>query len=628
MKSKKLIRSLLFSSVLSLLSVNSLGIFYTSNQSAQKRANKIKAASSQEIVLNVYNSEDYIAEEEKDDDGKVISKGVIHEFEDYRKEEKGVNIRVSYSCFDTMENMLSQLKMGSEYDLVCASDYIIEKRIKDDLVVPFETKEEFNADPYSSTLNYKNYASPFIRDKLSKIKREDKNGNPIDGNFNQYARDYRWGTLGILYNPEFKKLSQRDITPEERDKDRKDWASLWDKKYENRVSIKDSRRDTYAAGILYTYQDDFTLDGKEEEGFKTLLKKYNDGVYTAEEYNNKFSRLFNLCDDTTIESVEANLKTLRDNAYGFEVDSGKTDRAKGQYFAINLAWSGDAAWARSQADEFNEEHYKNYPNDKEFEPVTLKYTIPTLGGNIWCDCWARPKAVEKRGNKEYAQDFVDFLSDPEIAEENRDWIGYTPAIGSDTILDYIKENFGDVRYEENEDGEYEFHPEYLDDYTLVDPDKIDSLTDEEKENSIYKRDVSYFFKGTLETYSEEDCVIYLPASERNRTFDTSYPEESLLPSLSIRNDYGTQNDKITQRWRRVKNKFLPTWIYILVLVLILGGIGFWIYSIVYKRIRQKERHERKKQRQVLQKQRIKEVEKIKKEEKRLTKKRKPEEKKS
>ena len=151
---------------------------------------------------------------------------------------------------------------------------------------------------------------------------------------------------------------------------------------------------------------------------------------------------------------------------------------------------------------------------------------------------------------------------------------------------------------------------------------------EEKENSIYKRDVSYFFKGTLETYSEEDCVIYLPVSERNRTFDTSYPEESLLPSLSIRNDYGTQNDKITQRWRRVKNKFLPTWIYILVLVLILGGIGFWIYSIVYKRIRQKERHERKKQRQVLQKQRIKEVEKSKKEEKRLTKKRKPDEKKN
>ena len=102
----------------------------------------------------------------------------------------------------------------------------------------------------------------------------------------------------------------------------------------------------------------------------------------------------------------------------------------------------------------------------------------------------------------------------------------------------------------------------------------------------------------------------------------------MLPSLSIRNDYGTQNDKITQRWRRVKNKFLPTWIYILVLVLILGGIGFWIYSIVYKRIRQKERHERKKQRQVLQKQRIKEAEKSKKEEKRLTKKRKPEEKKS
>lgn len=628
MKSKKAIRSLLFVSVLSLLSVNSYGIFDSANKSAIKRQNRIKAANSQEVVLNVYNSEDYIVEEDKDDNGNVISKGVIKEFEAYRKEEKGINVRVSYSCFDTRENRLSQLKMGSEYDLVCASDYIIEKRIKDNLVVPFETNEEFASDSYSSTPNYKNYASPFIKEKLSKIKREDKDGNPIEGDFNQYARDYRWGTLGILYNPEFKKLSQRHITPEERDKDRKDWASLWNEKYEKRVSIKDSRRDTYAAGILYTYENDFTLDGVEEEGFKTLQKKYNDGEYTSDEYNEKFSRIFNLCDDTTITNVEANLKALRDNAYGFEVDSGKTDRAKGQYFAINLAWSGDATWARSQADEFNEEHRENYPNDTEFEPVTLKYTIPTLGGNIWADCWARPKAVEKRGNKELAQSFVDFISSPDIAEENRDWIGYTPAIGSDAILDYLKENYGDVRYEENEDGEIEYHPENLDNYTIVDADQIDSLTDEEKENSVYKRDVSYFFKGTLDEYSEEDCIFYLPVSEKDRRFDASYPDESLLPSLAIRNDYGTQNDKITQRWRRVKNKFLPTWIYVLVLVLILAGIGLWIYSVMYKRIKQKERHDRKKQRQLIQKQRIKEVEKNKKEEKRLTKKRKVEEKKN
>ncbi len=623
MKSKKIVSGLLFLGSLSFIAINSTGVFYSANQDAIKRANRIKAANSDEIVLNVYNSQDYIAEEDVDDDGNVISKGVIQEFEDYRKEEKGRNVRVSYSCFDTRENRLSQLKMGSEYDLVCASDYIIEKRIKDDLIIPFETNEEFASDAYSTTPTYGQYCSPYIKDKLSKIHRDEGKGN-----FNQYARGYRWGTLGILYNTEFKKLSQRGISPEQRDEDRKDWASLWDKKYENRVSIKDSRRDTYAAGILYTYANDFTLDGKQEEGFNTLKKKYEEGVYTAEEYNNKFTRLFNFCDDDTIAKVEANLKTLRDNAYGFEVDSGKSDRAKGQYFAINLAWSGDAVWAMDRADEFNEEHREAYPDDKSFEPVTLKYTIPDEGGNIWVDCWALPKAVEKRGNKEIAEAFVDYISKPEIAEENRDWIGYTPVIGSDTILDYVKENFGDVRYEENDDGERVYNPDLLDEYTIVDQKDIASLTEEEKENSVYKRNIDYFFKGTLDEYTDEDTVFYIPATEHNRRFDASYPEESLLPSLSIRNDYGSQNDKITQRWRRVKNKFLPTWVYVIVLLLIVGGLGGWIFTLVYRHTKEKERHERKKQRQLIQKQKIKEAEKARKEEKLQTKKRKEAEKKA
>lgn len=509
-----------------------------------------KYADDEVEVLNVYNWEDYI--DEGDEEEGIPS--LIEEFENKMLEEEGRRVSVVYSTFDTNETMLSELQTGkSSYDLICPSDYVIQKMIAEDLIQPYDD---------GSTPNYDKYVSPFVADKIDNI---EVNGEK--GIISRYARGYMWGTLGLLYNPTFSGLEAKGITEDEMQEDMKDWLSLWDDKYSNLLAIKDSMRDTYAVGIMKTYNDDFELDGQNYEGFQTIKEKYLQGIYDEDTYNEKVSKIFNLNDSTTITRVGNDLQDLKNNAYGFEVDSGKTDMARGMYFAINVAWSGDAAWAMDMADENNENS-----TDPNYHETILKYAIPETGANIWFDGWVIPKNSQ---HKDLAQKFVDFLSTPQYAARNMNYIGYTPVIAGDEILDLVQ-SWYDLRYDEDS---LSLDPSYLDGLTLVTKDEIDSLPEEEKEDKYYMKDISYFFDGTLENKDISDSIFAIGASEKDRQFDTQYPDSSLLPGLAVMADFGSQNADLLLMWENVKNTPLPLYAYILILVAIVAII---IFYIVYK----------------------------------------------
>ena len=79
-------------------------------------------------VLKVYNWADYIDEE------------VLTEFPAWYKEQTGEDIRIIYQVFDINEIMLTKIERGQEdFDLVCPSEYIIERMLKKDLLLPMET---------------------------------------------------------------------------------------------------------------------------------------------------------------------------------------------------------------------------------------------------------------------------------------------------------------------------------------------------------------------------------------------------------------------------------------------------------------------------------------------------------
>lgn len=518
------------------------------------------------VILNVYNSADYI----KEDDEETGEKGLVTQFEEYCLEEYNTKVTINYSTFDTNETMLSELKTGkADYDLVCPSDYVIQKMIREDMIEEFEEDE---------TPNYNQYVSPFVKDKMNEIE--------VDGEtniVNKYTRGYMWGTLGILYNSNYKALKNRNITPEEMDDDMKSWASLWDKKYNNLLAIKDSVRDTYAPGIFYTYNDDFSIGDKDYVGLENLLSQYEEGKIDSTTYNEKVTEIFNLCDDITMDRVAENLVLLKENAFGFEVDSGKTDMVKGDKFAINIAWSGDAAYAMDLADEYNESgtiEGEEIDDSDNSSQTDLKYVLPNTGANIWFDGWVMPKG---RGDKKvWAERFVDFLSRPDNAASNMEYIGYTPVIAGDDVLSLVQ-SWYDARYDEElNDGEGGM------DYSTIDS------SDPNFNDEYYTKNISYFFKNTLEELDEEvDTNFYLSIESKGKQFDTQYPDESQLPHLAVMADFGEQNASMLLMWESVKNTSLPVWAYILILIVFLLIIGMIVFVNINKLAIKKRRKERK-----------------------------------
>ena len=76
-------------------------------------------------ILKVYNWADYIDED------------LLDEFEDWYFEQTGEEVEIIYQTFDINETMLSKIELGHEdYDVVCPSDYIIERMLRSDLLLP------------------------------------------------------------------------------------------------------------------------------------------------------------------------------------------------------------------------------------------------------------------------------------------------------------------------------------------------------------------------------------------------------------------------------------------------------------------------------------------------------------
>ena len=90
-------------------------------------------------VLRIYNWQDYI------DDGTEGGSDVVEDFKVWYKEKYGEDIEVVYDTFETNEVMMNNLKTGkTTYDLICPSEYTIQKMIRLDMLdeYDFELKDK------------------------------------------------------------------------------------------------------------------------------------------------------------------------------------------------------------------------------------------------------------------------------------------------------------------------------------------------------------------------------------------------------------------------------------------------------------------------------------------------------
>ena len=241
-------------------------------------------------ILKVYNWADYIDED------------LIGEFEQWYEEQTGEPVHIIYQTFDINETMLSKIELGHEdYDVVCPSDYIIERMLKNDLLLPLEMD-------FGQTPDYLDNVAPFIKEKFNEIEGHGKNAN-------DYSVAYMWGTVGLIYNP---KYVSEDETHS--------WEVLRNPAYKGKVLMKDAFRDVYTSLLIALNRD--AIDSGEKDMRDLAFDTSDESIKLVEDYLNSFK-----------ESVS-----------GWEADFGKEQMTK-ELAWMNLSWSGDAQWAIDEAAE-------------------------------------------------------------------------------------------------------------------------------------------------------------------------------------------------------------------------------------------------------------------------------------
>lgn len=147
--------------------------------------------------------------------GEYIDDSVIEQF----KEETG--IQVTYDLFETNEEMYPVVEAGAvHYDVICPSDYMIQKMAENGLLA------EINFDNIPNL----QYIDPQYLEKSKSFDPE-----------NKYSVPYTWGTVGILYNT--KRLQELGVPAPTK------WADLWDDRYRGEILMQDSVRDAFMVAL-------------------------------------------------------------------------------------------------------------------------------------------------------------------------------------------------------------------------------------------------------------------------------------------------------------------------------------------------------------------------------------------
>jgi spermidine/putrescine transport system substrate-binding protein len=167
--------------------------------------------------------------------GVYIDPEVIESFE------KDTGIKVVYDEFETNEEMYAKIKANAvQYDVVCPSDYMIQKMIDEDLLAEID---------FSKVPNIKNIDQVYL---------DTSKGFDPD---NKFSVPYCWGTLGILYN---KTMVDGPIDS---------WTALFDEKYSGNILMIDSVRDAFAVALCTLGYDLNSTSEAELDEAKALLQK-------------------------------------------------------------------------------------------------------------------------------------------------------------------------------------------------------------------------------------------------------------------------------------------------------------------------------------------------------------------
>lgn len=472
--------------------------------------------------LVVYNWADYIYDTD------------LTEFKQYYKDVTGREIDVVYVTFDTNETMLTKIMNGdSIVDVMCPSEYAIQKLLEQDLLLPMYY---FDEEKYTEGMNVSSYVhnsenvDPNFVGKVDEVFSNVKVSG-ADGEktvkMSDYFVPYMYGTLGVLYNKVY--FEELGLYNRETMNDA-NWGLLFNKNSQGerlhegltgRIYMKDSIRDSYAATLFYM-KESGKLDG---------LTDANGVAYV----DLPIGELINTVDDTLIELCSEVLKEQKQDLYGYEVDFGKNELIQGIAY-VDLAWSGDALYA---VEESWDDDYKDPMLDYEEGEsggYTLGYYVPHGSGNIWFDGWVIPKTCPE-SHLQAAKLFVNYLNNLTVGTRNMMEIGYSAAIDPEKIrVDNDCQTILGEAYGV---------------YGIAVDDNGNKLSADECDYASWEEFEEFFFdyKDPIDDSNWRYPFVIAAENEYGRK----------LSDLGVMRDFGVNNTKVSTMWESVRSTGITVW---------------------------------------------------------------------
>lgn len=252
-----------------------------------------------------------------------------------------------------------------------------------------------------------NYSEDYFNDSLMAIINRDC------ANIKGYFVPYFWGSLGIMYNTDLiseDEFEQKILVLAENGKNA--WNVLFEKENEANIGMYASSRDAIACALMAL----------------------------GASVNTKIDDIDPLTNQKWLDEAEALLKNMNYKAWA--TDDLKTGVAGGKY-QMALVYSGDYIDALYSIDDPAEANFKMYtPHDIN---------------NVFFDAMVIPTTSK---NKELAYEFINFMIDTEVSEEDEEKLGddacsnafaNADAVGYCPPLKAIYEEFLDSLEEEDSD---------------------------------------------------------------------------------------------------------------------------------------------------------------------------------
>lgn len=348
--------------------------------------------------------------------GEYMNPDVYEGFSDWYFEKTGEKVVVKYKEFDTNETMFTEISVNkADYDLVCPSDYMIERMKKAGLLQKI--------DGTVLDLNEEGLFYDGLTDMVKKA---------FDENL-EYTVPYVWGTFGIMYD--VSKVSNRE--------DMTSWEAMFSEKYHKKILMKNSVRDAYSVAQIYNHTD---VLSEASSGFTD----YND------DYRAALEGIFSTVSDETVRQAQETLVAQKRHLIRYEVDDGKDDMLSGNTDAqLGLFWSCDAGYVMNDMEvpATGCAAESVIPGNKN-----LFYSVPKEGSNVWVDGFVIPKYAK---NVKAANYFLQYICDTDVAKENMDWLGSSVAVKGAMDLSLEEYAEDDEFFADTPDGFKEMYLEMM-----------------------------------------------------------------------------------------------------------------------------------------------------------------------